>query len=271
VSDTLRLNLKSPVAIAATGREVWIADAGTPALARFAPEGGEPTRVVSLPSAPTAVAATATVVVAALANDTLVAFDGDGTELWGESAGRGDWQLRAAGDAVWAWNRDSGQLVRCTKSGVESRTRMEGASFAPGRDAIYALSSDGMIATRDATGADGPSARLPDDAGPTGATVVCANALWVSVTDVLVLVNARTLEVKARLPAPEGPVAHLICDGQRLFGGSRGVFTYDPAVDARVRALPITIGSPVRGLASTGSRLWVLESAEPVVHLLDVS
>ena len=273
MNETLRLKLKSPVALAASTRDIWIADAGAPALARFDPAGGEPTRAIALPAAPTALAGAGSLIVAGLATGALVAFDGEpGTELWREmdDRDRGDWLLRAAGDAIWAWKRESGELLRCTRSGVEARLRMEGQSFAPGRDVVYCLSADGLITTHDATGSRGASVRLPGDAQPTGATVVCANAFWVSVPDALVLVNARSLEVKAKLAAPEGPVAHLICDGQQLFGGSRGVFTLDPAVDGRVRPVAVTLGSAVGGLAAARSRLWVLESAAPIVHLIDV-
>src|SRR5262249_35352998 len=160
-----------------------------------------------------------------------------------------------------AWDRGSGVLLRCTRDGVENQLRAHGVEFAPGRDAVSCRSVDGTITTCDPAGHEAPAIRLPEDARPTGAIVVCANESGVSVPAGVLVVSRCAREVKSRLAAPEGPVPHLICDGSgRLFGGSRGVFTLDPAADARVRPVTVPLASPVRGLAAAGIRLWVLES-----------
>ncbi len=99
---------------------------------------------------------------------------------------------------------------------------------------------------------------------------VCANALWLSVEKRLMLVDQRTLAAKTFLDAPEGPVPHLICEDAKLIGGLNGVFVLNPMADARVHALPIETRSPLRGIAATASKVWALESAQPVVHIADL-
>ena len=98
----------------------------------------------------------------------------------------------------------------------------------------------------------------------------CANALWLSVEGALLLLASDSLEVRATLRAPEGPVPHLICFEGRLFGGSHGVFALEPAADAEVRVLLAKLPTPLRALAVSGTHLWALEAADSVLHIIGI-
>ena len=272
MSKTLRLPLKRPVAITAANGRIWIADEESQSLAGFDPASGELLSRMALDDKPAAVSAAAGFVAVSMASGTLLACDpAPGKELWHGAASSGDVQLKPARDQVWAWDRRSSTLMAFDLSGVVSRLDARGfTAFAPSRDGVYWLSEGGIIGFRPRGGGDGFTAQLPSGAGPVGAMVVCANALWLSVPGGLLLLDMRSLELRARLEAPEGPVAHLLCENGRLFGGSRGAFVFDPAADAKVRALPIASQSPLRGLAVAANKLWALESAEPVAHIVDV-
>lgn len=272
MSETLPLPLKSPVAITAIQRRIWIADQEPPSLASFDPASGQMLSRIALDDRPVAASATADFVSAGMSSGVVAAFDpSTGKQVWRRAVSSGSLQLKPTRDRLWAWDRQAGAFLAFDFSGAVSRLVAQAATlFTPGADGVYWLSAAGMLGFRPRVQGDGLTAQLPSGIEGAGAMVVCANALWLSVPDALLLLDLRSLELRARVAAPEGPVAHLICDDVRLFGGSRGVFLLDPRADAEIHPLPLTLQSPLRGLAVASQKLWVLESAEPLVHILDV-
>ena len=272
MSKTLRLPLKQPVAITGANGRIWIADEESQSLASFEPASGELLSRMVLDDKPVALSAAGGFVVVGTASGTLLAIDPDaGRKLWRGAASSGDLQLVAGRQHVWAWDRRASTLMAFDLSGVASRFEARGfTAFAPSRDGVYWLSAGGVLGFRQRAEGEGFTAHLPSDVGPVGAMVVCANALWLSVPRGLLLLDMRSGELRARIDAPESSAPYLICDDGRLFGGSRGAFVLDPAADAKVRALPIAPQSPLRGLAVAANKLWALESAEPVAHIIDV-
>jgi hypothetical protein len=272
MTETLRLPLKSPVAITATRRRIWIADQDSSSLAVFEPASGQLVSRVAVDDKPVAISAAAGFVAAALASGVIIAYDPDsGKELWRGAASSGNLQLRPAPNHIWIWDGEASAFMVFDVSGIASRFDAQGVTaFAPGANGVYWLSAAGILGFRPQTLGDSRTAPLSSDIQSTGAMVVCANALWLSVPNGLLLLDLHSLERRTTIKAPEGPVSHLICDDGRLFGGSRGVFLLDPAADARARPLAVTPQSPLSGLAVAGEKLWALESAEPLVHILDV-
>jgi hypothetical protein len=273
MSKALPLPLKSPIAIAAADRKIWIADDESQSLAGFDPASGELLSRMALDDKPAAISASAGFLAVGMASGTLLACDpGAGKMMWRGAASTGDLQLMPARQHVWAWDRRASTLMAFDPSGVVSRLDARGfAAFAPSHDGIFWLSEDNLVGFRPRDGGNGFSAQLPAGAGSPSAMVVCANALWLSIPGALLLLDLRALELRARLKAPEeGPVPHLLCENGRLFGGARSAFILDPAADNMVRALPLAAKSPLRGMAVVKNKLWALESAESVAHIIDV-
>lgn len=272
MSQALRLPLKGPVAIAAAGGKIWIADDESQSLAGFDPASGELVSRMALEEKPVVISAAAGFLAVGTASGILLACDPSaGKMMWHGAASTGRLQLMPAPECVWAWDRRASTLIEFDPSGVVSRLDARGfVGFAPSRDGTYWLAEDGLVGFRQRGGSDGFTAQLPADVGSPGAMVACANALWLSVPGTLLLLDLRSLELRATLKAPEGPVPHLLCEGGRLFGGQRGAFVLDPAADAMVRALALSAKSPLRGMAVATNKLWALESAQPVAHILEV-
>jgi hypothetical protein len=181
-------------------------------------------------------------------------------------------RLQSGGERLYAATAgDTSGLIQLAPDSGLSRLEAPGiATFAPGALGVYWISADDTLrfSHQGATQAVDLPIRF---ANRTGAMVVCANSLWVSVTDALVLISATTLEIRSELAAPEGPVRHLICDGgQRIIGGTRGVFVLDPSVDDDVRRIDLDSASELQALVAAGDRIWALESAEPTVHILNL-
>ena len=272
MSNALRLPLKVPVAITAAGGKIWIADEESQSLAGFDPASGELLSRMALDDKPAAVSAASGFVAVSMVSGTLVACDpGVGKVLWRGAVSSGDVQLKPTREHVWAWDRRASAVMAFDLSGVASRLDAQGfTAFAPSRDGVYWLSATGILGFRPRGEGEGFTAHLPSGVEPAGAMVVCANALWMSVPGGLLLFDLRSLELRARIDAPEGAVPHLLCENGRLYGGSRGAFMLDPAADAGVRALPVASKSALRGMAVAPNKLWALESAEPVAHIVDV-
>jgi streptogramin lyase len=272
MSETLRLSLKIPVAIAGAKGRIWIADQDPPSLAVFDPASGQMTSRIALEDKPVTVSAGVGFVASGTASGSVIAFNPEtGKELWRSAASSGDLQMKPVRDRVWVWDRPGASFLAFDQSGAQDRIDAQGVTlFAPGPDGVFWLSADRILGFQPRTQGHGLTVHLPSGAPTVGAMVVCANALWLSVSYALLLLDLRSLELRATAKASEGPVSHLICDNGRLFGGSPGVFLLDPAADAMVRPLPVTLSSQLRGLAVAGEKLWALESAEPLVHILDV-
>jgi outer membrane protein assembly factor BamB len=272
MSETLRLPLRNPVAMTGARRRIWIADEDSSSLAVFDPASGHLVLQIGLDDKPVAASAAAGFVVAGTASAVVTAYDPNtGQELWRRAASSGDLELKPSHDYVWVWDRQASSLISFDLSGNASRLDARGAiMFTPAPNGIYWLSANGTLGFRSQDQRDSLTTQLPPGVLSIGAMVVCANVLWLSIPDALLLFDLRSLELRATLKAPEGPVSHLICDNGRLFGGSRGVFLLDPAADANAHSLPITLQSPLRGLAVAGENLWALESTEPLVHILNI-
>ena len=272
MSKPLRLPLKRPVAITAMNGRIWIADEESQSIVGFDPANGEVLSRMALDDKPVAISAAAGFLAVGMASGALLACDPSaGKKLWQGTISSGELRLMPARERSWAWDRQASTLTAFDRSGIVSRLDAQGIiACAPSDDGVYWLSASGVLGFRPLAEGEGFTAHPPSGVGPTGAMVVCANALWLSAPAGLVLLDMRSLELRARLDAPESSVPHLICSDGRLFGGSRGVFVFDPAADAKVRALPLASQSPLRGLAVAADKLWALESAEPIVHIVDV-
>jgi len=144
------------------------------------------------------------------------------------------------------------------------QTPINDAPSGPDPSGGYRLSPDGVLSAP-----DGRTLTIPEAAGA-GAVAVCANGVWISVKDALLLINPYEMTHRATLAAPEGPVPHLLCADGKLVGGLHGVFVLNPMTDHRVHALPVQPKSPLAAIAANSAAVWALESAEPVVHITDL-
>lgn len=273
MNEAIRLDLVNPVAAAGGSAGVWIADGTSKTVTRFDAATGRPQAVVCLEATPVDVEVAGGSVVVGLTDGSIVWY----SERSGEEALRrwvvsGDLALRSAGNRVWVLDREAPALVSFDLAGTRSSIEIGGVStFAAGLEGVYWISDDGMVRFGEGERRCRPAVALPPWATPTGAMVSCANSLWVSVTEGLLMVSLRTLEPGSALPAPEGPVPHLICDqDNRIIGGAKGVFVLDPAVDANVRPFDVALKSELRALVAAGDRIWALESAEPTAHILRI-
>jgi hypothetical protein len=274
MAETLQLSLSRPVAITAAGGRIWIADNASASLAGFDPRSARLAVQIALAGRPVALAAGSEFVAAGLDNGLIAAYEpATGKELWRGAAGSANLRLKAAGERLWAWDREAATLAAFGVSGaVAARLDTPGiAAFAPVPGGVAWLTAGGSLCSYSLMGDADGAAELPSGSGPFGDLLACANALWLSAPGTLVLIDLRNLAWRVTLPAPEGPVSHLACADGRLFGGERSLFVLDPAADARARPLLADLLSPLLGLAATQERLWALERAGAVVHILSVA
>jgi outer membrane protein assembly factor BamB len=268
MSKMLRLAVASPVAMQGTERGIWIADADSHSLVCLTAAEGKQVAEISLEGAPVSMATAGGMVAAGLASGTVVAFDGEsGAELWRRPGPAGA-RLKGEGNYIWAGAGDS--LAWFDRSGAGGRTAASGMrAFAPGADGVFWLSRDGVLSAYSVAGSGTRTLALPAASGG-GAMAACANAIWVSVNNGLLLVEQYAMELRTTLAAPEGPVPHLICADGKLIGGLIGVFVLNPMTDARVHPLAVKPESPLRAIAANSSMVWALESARPVVHITEL-
>jgi hypothetical protein len=268
MTKTLRLSLASPVAMQGTERGIWIADRDSHSLVCLTADEGKQVAQVLMDGPPVAMAAAEGMVAAGLASGLVIAFDDvTGAELWRRPAPPGA-QLK--GNAKHIWAGAGGALAWFDRTGSGGRIVASGMrAFAPGSEGVFCLSSDGVLSAYSVADSRTRTLALPAAAGG-GAMAACANGIWVSVTNALLLVEQYALEVRATLAAPEGPVPHLICADGKLAGGLNGVFVLNPLTDARVHPLAVKPESPLSALAANSSMVWALESARPVVHITEL-
>lgn len=271
MNQTLRLPTTNPIAICGTRQHIWIADADSSTLAAFHPQSGEMLSQTVFDATPVALAV-GEIVAVGLKSGSIVACDvQQGKELWRYSGCSGELAVCTQGQRIWVHDRESSTLSDCDQSGA--RTRLSGCkltTFAAARNGVYWLSDDGILGYQPETHGESRTEKLAADSKSTGAMVVCSNVLWLSTEKELLLFDLNSLKLRTTLEATEGPVQNLICGDGRIFGGSRSIFTLDPAADALLCAVPVDLQSPLRGLAMATNKLWALESAMPVVHLIDV-
>lgn len=271
MTNTVRLPLSSPVALHGGAKGIWVADRESRSIVCFEPASAKRLTTITVAEPPVALAAADGFVAAALASSVIAAFDEmTGAELWRRAAGSPDVEMKSGSRHVWAAERKGAAVLSFDRSGEVGRVPCDGLlSFSPREDDVFWLSREGVLVAYDATDRDTRTVPLPE-AMTAGAMAACANAIWVSVIKGLVVLDQRSLQVRAALEAPEGPVPHLFCEDGKLVGGEKGVFVLNPMSDARVHPLPVHPSSPLRGIAATPSIVWALESAEPVVHITDL-
>lgn len=268
MTKTLRLSLTSPVAMQGTERGIWIADRDSHSLVCFTAAEGKQVAQISIEGSPVALAAAEGFIAAGLDSGLVIAFDGETrAELWRRPAppgaqlkGAAEYICAGAGDAL-AWFDRTGEGGRIVAGGMHA--------FTPGTDSVYWLSGDGVLSAYSVSESSTRTLALPPGAGG-GAMTACANAVWVSLADALLLVEQYALKVRATLAAPEGPVPHLICADGKLIGGLNGVFVLNPMADNRVHPLAVKPESALRAIAANSSMVWALESARPVVHITEL-
>jgi outer membrane protein assembly factor BamB len=271
MTNKVRLPLNSPVALHSGAKGIWVADRESRSIVCFEPRSAKQITAITVSEPPVAVAAADGFVAAALSSSVIAAFDeGNGAELWRRAAGSANVEMKGGVGRVWAAERHGAAVLSFDRAGVEGRVPSDGLlSFSPREHDVFWLSRDGVLVAYDAADRDTRTVPLPE-ALTAGAIAACANAIWVSVVKGLVILDQRSLQVRAALEAPEGPVPHLLCEDGKLVGGDKGVFVLNPMSDARVHPLPVHPASPLRGIAATPSIVWALESAEPVVHITDL-
>jgi hypothetical protein len=266
MTKTVRLPLASPVAMQGTERSIWVADRDSRSLVSFAAADATQLRKISLGEAPVAMACAKDFVAAGLASGSVVGFDAEtGAEIWRRSLAA--MQLRSGPDCIWAAERDRDELVSFDRSGASTRVRAENVqAFAALPTGVMWLSRDGVLAGHNVLERSPRTLPLPQGV-TAGALAACANAVWVSIENGLLLVDQYEFQLRSKLTAPEGPVPHLLCADGKLIGGLNGVFVLNPITDARVHPLPVQPQSPLTGIAANADLIWCLESAQPVVHI----
>jgi hypothetical protein len=178
-------------------------------------------------------------------------------------------QMRSGGELIWASERDSGALLAFDRSGPVTRVSTEGLrAFAPANSRVFWLSKNDVLVASDLSGTATRTEPLPQ-AFEVGTMACCANALWFSVTNGLLMIDLVSLQMRSRLAAPEGPVPHLMCKDGKLAGGSGTIFVLNPMTDMAIHTIGVQAQSPLRGIAATATKIWALESAGLLVHIAD--
>ena len=281
---TWRLPVASVIDGAGVRDAVWIADAANRELVCFSSTDATLLHRVSLDGRPLCLAASERLLALGTADGMLRGLDpGTGTERFRAGLGADPVAVRVRGDAAWVVLSD-GTIARLDGPMARRFSLQDAALLAVGRDhpgdpsglppgSAFVLAGGALVRVRP-DGTEDARAAAPDGAGPLVVMTFCANALWASTRSSLLLCDPITLALRATFPAseaPGGPIEHLICnEGGRLIGAGRGVFVMNPAADEMFRALPVAAASPIRALASSGTTLWAIESAAPVVHIIDV-
>jgi hypothetical protein len=266
----VRLPLAEPVALDGSRQRIWVVDRSSQSLTAFRADDAGPIRSLPLPEPPTALATTGGLLCVGLASGSIIAFDEEtGSGLWRNAAFRGDMQMRSGGELIWASERDSGALLAFDRSGPVTRVSTEGLrAFAPANSRVFWLSKNDVLVASDLSGKATRTEPLPQ-AFEVGTMACCANALWFSVSSGLLMIDLVSLQTRSRLAAPEGPVPHLICKDGKLAGGSGTIFVLNPMTDIGIHTIGVQAQSPLRGIAATATKIWALESAEPLVHIAD--
>lgn len=267
----LQLTSHAPLAIAGTDAGVWLAERTSSTLLRLAAIDAHRETSATLDEVPVALAASRNLLAVATAEGAVRALDpASGQERWRNASDAVTRALRVYRDQV--CSALEGPSLQCHRAGQASRrfSTPDLAAFTLADDGVFWLSARGTLTRTDRDGSVLARLQLPDDARPSGAMTICANALWISAPQSLLLVNPMTFTHNATLAAPEGPIALLAGDlNGRLYGGERGVFVFDPAADALVRSTSVRAASPLCGLTVSGVTVWALESGPPVVHIFE--
>lgn len=272
MSKLVPLGLSGPLSMTAGGGSVWIAGAASKSAVRYDPASARVLGKISLESAPLDITWAGGILAFALEGGDVVAHDAaSGRLLWRGATAAGPLRISGAPDCIWAWEPGSAKAWAFDLAGGVVRYRLWPiASLAAVSNAAYFLGADGRLGYQEAGQPLSQAEPLKARASSWGAVVACANALWVSAAGSLILIDRRTLAIRATLAAPEGPVPHLVCDEGRLMGGLHSAFLFDPAADAKVRPLDVHSKSSWRAIAAASSCLWLLETGEASVQILEV-
>jgi hypothetical protein len=268
--DAVRLPLAEPVALEGSRQWIWVVDRPSHSLTAFRAEDAGPVRSLPLPEPPVALAACGGLLCVGLASGSIIAFEEEsGSELWRNAAFHRDMQMRSGGELIWASEPDGGALLAFDRSGLVTRVPTEGLrAFAPAKNQVFWLSKDNVLVASDLSGKTTRTEPLPQPF-EAGAMVCCANALWFSGARHLLMIDLVSLQTRTSLAVPDGPVLHLICKEGKLAGGSNTIFVLNPMTDISIHKIGVRAQSPLRGIAATATKLWALESAEPIVHIAD--
>lgn len=269
----VRLRLEKPVAATGDRADVWIADEALKTVTRFDAASAEQGPVISVESPPVDVELTRELVWVGHADGSIVAYArSTGEEAFRHASSSGQIQLRSDGQRLWVLDRSVSALAVFDAAGDRRIVGGRGViTYAPGAGGVYWISEDGMVHLENGERDAPPPLRLPGGTDTGGALAVCANSLWLSVHNGLLMLSLRSLEPGPTIPAPEGPVPHLICDADsRIIGGARSVFVLDPAADDAVRVLDVELKSELLALVAAGDHVWALESAESIAHVIHI-
>ena len=273
MSKLAPLGLTGALSMTAGGGSVWIADTASKSAVRYDPASARVAGKIGLESAPLDITWAGGILAFALEGGGVAAHDAaSGRPLWrAATAAAGSLRLSSGPDCIWAWEPGGVKAWAFDLGGgVVRYTLWPIASLAAVSSAAYILGADGRLGYQEAGQPLSDAEPLKARSSSWGAMAACANALWVSAANSLILVDRRTLAIRATLAAPEGPVPHLVCDDGRLMGGLHSAFLFDPAADGKVRPLDVHSRSSWRAIAATSSCLWLLETGEASVQILEV-
>jgi hypothetical protein len=270
VTRTEQLPLERPVAAAGAREGIWVEDAAAKMAVLFDAASLQVLAQLTLDSAPVGIATTSELVAVALEDGGIAAFGSrERARRWRRSAVSGDLRMAASRDRVWTWDRGASAIFAWDLAGTQERFDAPGATaFAAGDRGVYWLNPERVVFH--ARGGGASTSPLFEGAAAAGAMLACANSLWISAHGALLLLDQHTLEVRAMVRAPEGPVPLLVCHHGRIFGGLRTVFALEPAADDNVKSLGVAARSPLCALAVSGTHIWAVESSEPTVHVVRI-
>ena len=268
MNRVVTLNLKNPMGLAGEPTGIWIADRHSRTLNKFEIATGIPLSVIQLEAIPVSVTAGTNVVVVGMDDGSIDFFNvSTGEKLFRRFVTSGDLSLQSDKTHIFVLDQEDSKVITFDLSGNRiQRTGERISTFSPGAGGMYWISDDKQVGfIKEGERYQSATTQLHEDMS-TGAMVACANSLWVSVTNGLIMVSLKSLTMGPVLPAPEGPVPYLICDDDsRIIGGFQGLFLLDPAADDGLHPINVKFQSNLRGLTAVGMYIWALESGRPVV------
>lgn len=271
MDKVVNLDLETPVAAIGRAGQVWVADRASNSVIRYDAETGFRLGDLALNVTP---------VDLAIVSDSLVIASKDGLVLWysvntgqeifRSSISSANLCLKADRDMLWVLDREQSKLVAFDYTNKLREVKVESVKdFTVGQGKVYWLSYEGTITCHDSNVDVQDETRLLT-ADQAGSISFCANSLWISVTEGLMMALVLSLEPGDILPAPEGPVPHLICNDGAIIGGKKGLFVLDPSADNNIYPIDISLKSELRALVGADTCIWALESDEPLVHIFHV-
>ncbi len=271
MDKVVNLDLETPVAAIGKAGQVWFADGASNSVVRYDAQTGSRLENLELDVTPVDLAIVSDAIAIASQNGLVLWHSiNTGREIYRVSISSANLALKADNKVLWVLDREHSKLVAFDYTNKIREIKTGSVKdFAVGRGKVYWLSYEGAITCHDSNaGVQDETKALTTD--QTGSISYCANSLWISVTDGLMMASVLSLEAGNILPAPEGPVPHLICNDGAIIGGKQGLFVLDPSTDNNIYPVDISLRSELCALVGADNCIWALESDEPLVHIFHV-